>query len=127
MKDKQGRDVLKFAFDRPNCEACALFAECVRSKTNGRTVTTHAHEALLQEARARQQTEAFKALYHPRSAVERLISELVSHGLRRTRYIGDRKRHLQRLWTAAGVNLKRLFTLAQAQNLDLRVAVAAVT
>ena len=127
VKDKQGRDVLKFAFDRPNCEACALFAECVRSKTNGRTVTTHAHEALLQEARARQQTEAFKALYHPRSAVERLISELVSRGLRRTRYIGDRKRHLQRLWTAAGVNLKRLFTLAQAQNLDLRVAVAAVT
>jgi len=125
-KDQQGREVLKFTFDRARCEGCTLFAECVHSKKTGRTVTTHAHEALLQEARARQQTEAFKALYRPRSAVERLISELVSHGLRQTRYIGDRKRRLQRLWTAAAVNLKRLFTLAQGKNVDLDVVIAAL-
>jgi hypothetical protein len=125
-KDKQGREVLQFTFDRPSCEGCALFADCVRSKKTGRTITTHAHEALLQQARARQQTAEFKALYNPRSAVERIISQLVRHGLRRTRYTGDRKRYLQRLWTAAAVNLKRLFTLAQARNLDLRVAVAAI-
>lgn len=126
VKDKQRRDVLKFTFDRPGCEACALFADCVHSKKTGRTVTTHAHEALLQKARARQQMEGFKALYNPRSAVERIISELVRHGLRQTRYIGDRKRRLQRLWTAAAVNLKRLFTLAQANNVDLHAAIAAL-
>lgn len=126
VKDKQGRAVLKFTFDRPNCEGCAHLADCVRSKRTGRTVTTHAHEALLQQARARQQTEEFKALYNPRSAVERIISGLVRHGLRHTRYIGDRKRHLQRLWTAAAVNLKRLFSLAETQNLDLRVALTTV-
>jgi transposase len=126
-KDKQRRAVLKFTFDHSNCEACALFADCVRSKTNGRTVTTHVHEALLQQARARQQTEGFKALYNPRSAVERIISELVRHGLRQTRYIGGRKRRLQRLWTAAAVNLKRLFTLIQANNVDLHAAIAALT
>jgi hypothetical protein len=125
-KDKQGREVLQFTFDRPSCEGCALFADCVRSKKTGRTITTHAHEALLQQARTRQQTAEYKALYNPRSAVERIISQLVRHGLRRTRYIGDRKRYLQRLWTAAAVNLTRLFTLAQARNLDLRVAVAAI-
>jgi hypothetical protein len=126
VKDKQRRDVLRFTFDRPDCEACARFAECVRSKKTGRTVTTHAHEALLQKARARQQMEGFKALYNPRSAVERIISELVRHGLRQTRYIGERKRRLQRLWTAAAVNLKRLFTLAQANNVDLYAVVAAL-
>jgi transposase len=125
-KDKKRREVLKFAFDRPDCEACAYFAECVRSKKNGRTVTTHAHEALLQKARARQQMEGFTALYNTRSAVERIIGELVRHGLRQTRYIGDRKRRLQRLWTAAAVNLKRLFTLARANNVDLHAAIVAL-
>jgi hypothetical protein len=71
-------------------------------------------------------TAEFKALYNPRSAVERIIRELVRHGLRRTRYIGERKRHLQRLWIAEAVNLKRLFTLAQARHRDLRIAVAAI-
>ena len=70
--------------------------------------------------------EGFKALYNPRSAVERIIGELVRHGLRHTRYIGERKRRLQRLWTAAAVNLKRLFTLAQANNVDLHAAIAAL-
>jgi len=45
---------------------------------------------------------------------------LVGHGLRDTRYLGEPKRQLQRLWTGAAVNLKRLFTLAQAQQKDLR-------
>jgi len=126
VKDKQRRDVLKFTFDRPDCEACSRFEECVRSKKTGRTVTTHTHEALLQKARARQQMEGFKALYNPRSAVERIIGELVRHGLRQTRYIGERKRHLQRLWTAAAVNLKRLFTLAQVNHADLHAAIAAL-
>ena len=47
------------------------------------------------------------------------IGELVMHGLRNTRYVGQRKRQLQRLWLGAAVNLKRLFTLAQAQEVDL--------
>lgn len=125
-KDQQGRQVLKFTFDRPDCERCALFADCVRSKKTGRTVTTHAHEALLQRARARQQTEAFTVLYNPRSIVERIISLLVCHGLRQTRYIGECKRRLQRLWTAAAVNLKRLFILAQANKVDLETVIAAL-
>ena len=124
VKDKQRRDVLRFAFDRQGCEACSRFADCVCSKKNGRTVTSHAHEALLRKARARQQSDGFKALYNPRSAVERIIGELVRHGLRQTRYIGERKRRLQRLWTAAAVNLKRLFALSQANNVDLTAVLA---
>jgi transposase len=125
-KDRQGRKVLKFTFNRPDCERCAFFAECVRSKKTGRTVTTHAHEALLQQARARQQTETFTTLYNPRSIVERIISLLVRHGLRQTRYIGECKRRLQRLWIAAAVNLKRLFALAQTNKVDFETVIAAL-
>lgn len=125
-QDRSGREVLKFAFERSVCEACPYFARCVHSQKNGRTVTTHPHEALLQQARARQQEEGFKELYHSRSLVERIISELVDHGLRQTRYIGAGKRRLQRLWTAAGVNLKRLLALAQARQIDLEAIISAM-
>ena len=118
-QDEEGRPILSFTFARATCEACPLFARCVRSKTQGRTVRTHAHEALLQAARARQQTVEFKALYSLRSAIERKGAELVRHGLRHTRYLGHRKRQFQRLWLGAAVNLKRLFKLAAQHKVDL--------
>jgi hypothetical protein len=121
-RDRKKRPVLRFTFARSTCESCSLFESCVRSKTNGRTVTTHAHETLLQQARARQQSAAFKALYRLRCAVERKIGELAHHGIRDTRYVGTRKRQFQRLWTGAAVNLKRLFTLADEREVDLHAA-----
>jgi transposase len=109
-----------FTFPRDTCEACSLFEGCVRSEKMGRTVRAGPYETHLQEARARQQTEEFDIAYRLRPAVERKIGELVMHGLRHTRYVGARKRQLQRLWLGAAVNLRRLFTLAQAQGVDLR-------
>jgi hypothetical protein len=108
-----------FTFPRGTCETCGSFEPCVRSKKIGRTVRAGAYEAYLQEAWARQQTEEFDTVYRLRPAVERKIAELARHGLRDTRYIGQDKRQLQRLWLAAAVNLKRLFTLAAAQDVDL--------
>jgi hypothetical protein len=96
----------------------------VRSKKTGRTVRAGPYEAYLQEARARQQTDEFDADYRLRPAVERKIGELVMHGLRDTRYVGESKRQFQRLWLGAAVNLKRLFTLAQPQKVDLHVALS---
>ncbi len=118
-RDRKKRSILKFTYPRATCEACAFFSDCVRSKKYGRSVTTNAHESLLQLARAKQQTEAFQKVYRLRCAVERKIGELVHHGLRCTRYLGQRKRQLQLLWTAAAVNLKRLFTLGQDRNVSL--------
>ena len=126
-KDRQGRPILAFTFARSDCETCPLFARCVRSKSAGRTVRTHAHEALLQEARQRQQTDEFKEIYPLRGRVEGKIAELVRHGLRETRYLGEQKRQLQRLWTGAAVNLKRLFRLAQTKEIDLGVVLAGLS
>ncbi len=114
------RTTLLFPFPRTTCEACPLFERCVRSKTSGRTVRTGPYEAELQAARLRQQGEEFDTLYRLRPAVERKIGELARHGLRDTRYVGESKRQLQRLWLGAAVNLKRLFSLAQAQKVDLQ-------
>jgi len=116
---QDGLPTMLFIFPRATCEACPLFKQCVRSEKNGRSICAGPYEAYLQEARARQQTEEFKTIYRLRPAVERKIGELVRHGLRDTRYIGEPKRQLQRLWLGAAVNLKRLFTLAQAQGVDL--------
>jgi hypothetical protein len=63
-------------------------------------------------------------MYCTRSKVERKIGEVVRHGIRDTRYLGGKKRQLQRLWTGAAVNLKRLFTLAQDKECDLAMVIA---
>ena len=121
-----GEPVLEFHFARATCETCPLFARCVRSKVAGRTVTADAYEAYRQAARLRQETAEFKALYPLRSRVERKQAELVGQGLRDTRYLGRAKRRFQRLWTAAAVNLKRLFKLAQTRGADLGAAFSRV-
>lgn len=67
------------------------------------------HYELVQTARARQKTEAFKKDYHPhRSGVEGSLSALVrGHGMRVSRYIGHKKRNLQAIFTDCAANLKR--------------------
>ena len=114
-----GQQMWLFTFPRATCEACPLFEQCVRSKKTGRTVRTRAYEAYLQAARLRQQTKEFDLLHRLRAAVERKIAELAQRGLRETRYVGEPKRQLQRLWTGAAINLRRLFYLAEAQKVDL--------
>ena len=116
---EDGQDTWLFTFLRATCEACSLFERCVRSKKTGRTVRTRTYEAYLQAARLRQQTDEFDLLYRLRAAVERKIAELAQRGVRETRYVGQPKRQLQRLWTGAAINLRRLFCLAEAQEVDL--------
>ena len=64
---------------------------------------------VLGEARQRQQSPAFAALYALRAGVEATISQAIrGFGLRRARYIGSAKVALQHLATAAAINLVRL-------------------
>jgi transposase len=52
---------------------------------------------------------SFKALYKSRAGVEGTISQAVfALGMRRTRYRGLRKTHLQHIATATAMNLQRL-------------------
>ncbi len=100
---------VRFRFPDEVCAACALRPRCCTGK-GGRTLCVGETYPLLQAARQRQTPELFKADYHKhRSGVEGCLSSLVrGHGLRVSRYIGHRKRHLQALFSGTAANLKRV-------------------
>jgi hypothetical protein len=60
-----------FRFDAAVCDACPLRSSCMRAQPGkGRLVMIHPQEALLQEARAFQQSEAFTPYRKLRQAAE---------------------------------------------------------
>ncbi len=97
-----------FHFPQKVCVVCPLHARCCTGK-GGRTVGMNIHYDLVQTARARQKTDAFKKDYHQhRSGVEGSLSALVrGHGMRVSRYIGHKKRNVQAIFTGCAANLKR--------------------
>lgn len=107
-----------FVFDDTLCVQCPCYPECVRSTTGrGRTITLHPEEALLQEARAFQKTEAFKERYRERTVVEHRIARLVQLGIRKSRYFGRQKTAFQVAMAAAVANFT-LIAAWQSQNWD---------
>ena len=65
--------------------------------------------AALEAARTRLSSEAGKELYKRRAGIEGTLSQGVrAFGLRRTRYRGLPKTHVQHVATAAAINLERL-------------------
>ena len=97
-----------FHFPQKVCAACPLRPRCCTGK-GGRTVGMNIHYDLVQAARLRQKTQTFKKDYHQhRSGVEGSLSALVrGHGMRVSRYIGQKKRNLQTVLTGCAANLQR--------------------
>ncbi|MFJ3933151.1 transposase [Streptomyces sp. NPDC090029] len=59
--------------------------------------------------RAEQQTPEWKARYAVRSGVEGTVNEFAhGHGMRRCRYRGQSKAHVQHVLTAIAINIERL-------------------
>jgi transposase len=110
-KTWRGTPNLTFAFRAEDCLPCPVRQRCSRAKTGHRTLTIYPqeqYEALL-AARRRQETEAFKELYGERAGIEGTISQGVRRmGLRRSRYIGLSRTHLQHVATAAAINVVRV-------------------
>jgi len=95
-----------FAFDDSICQACPLRSQCVSGKKGkGRTVSLHPQEALLQQARALQHSEAFTDYRKRRQVVEHRLARLVQLGVRQARYKGRAKTLFQVLMAAAVANL----------------------
>jgi transposase len=99
-------------FSSKVCRPCLARARCTRMKRFGRRLQLHPrpqHEAL-QAARPLLTTEKTgKQLYNKRAGIEGTISQGVrAFGLRRTRYRGLTKTHLQHLATAAAINFARI-------------------
>lgn len=96
----------RFYFPADVCSGCALRAQCIKSKSaDGRMIQLHPREDLLQAARARAKTEAFKEQYRTRVVVEHSIVRLVQRGIRQSRYLGRKRTLWQVALAAAVVNL----------------------
>ena len=95
-----------FQFDAAVCGACPLRPQCVAgSSGKGRTVQLHPQEALLQRARALQQSEAFAGYRRRRVVVEHRLARLVQLGIRQARYFGRAKTRFQLYLAATVANL----------------------
>ena len=106
--DQMGRTyrLEAFRFDAAVCGACPLRSQCLAAKPGtGRTVRLHPQEALLQQARALQQSEAFTEYRQRRVVVEHRLARLVQLGIRQSRYFGRIKTRFQLYLAATVANL----------------------
>ena len=104
-----GHDNVRIRFSLTHCKACPLKAWCTRS--NRRILAPRRrqeHEALV-AARTAAKDPAFIAERKRRAGIEGTLSKAVrANGLRRSRYVGAAKTHLQQVLTAAAINLHRI-------------------
>ena len=100
-----------FVFDGRICRTCTMRANCVSEKNRrGRTVRLHPQEALLQQARALQHSEAFIEYRKRRQVSEHRLARLVQLGIRQSRYFGRVKTLFQLLMAATVANLTMVAT-----------------
>lgn len=112
-QSRSGLPVIKVKFSSTDCRACPCRINCTKStiRQPRRTVTlpTQDRYEALQAARQRQGTENFKDQCALRAGLEGTLSQGIrAFELRRTRYWGLAKTHLQHLATAAAMNLVRV-------------------
>lgn len=109
--ESDGTCVTEVRFAARDCRVCPVRGQCTRAVSAPRLLKLRPqrmHQAL-QVARTQQATVAFQKRYHQRAGVEGAISQAcVRFGLRRSRYIGLAKTHLQHLFTATAINLSRI-------------------
>jgi transposase len=110
-KNGERRAAYRFQFEHELCDACPLRSRCVRAKPGqGRTVSLHPQEGLLQKARAFQKSEAFALYRKRRQVVEHRIARLMQLGMRQARYFGRAKTLGQLLLAAMVANLTLVAT-----------------
>ncbi|AIQ89299.1 Transposase IS4 family [Methylobacterium oryzae CBMB20] len=104
-----GRTVIRIWFAAQHCRACSLKPRCTRSQRRLLTPRSREEHDALVAARARETSSAFAADRRRRAGIEGTLSRGVrTMGLRRSRYLGLARTHLQHLLTATAINLGRL-------------------
>jgi hypothetical protein len=107
-EQRRSDDTLQYTFHfGERCATCPLRARCTEAQA-GRTLSYHEHHALVEQCRAEMVTPAFKAAMKRRAPVEGTISQVARAGGRYARYRGLRQVNLQLVFTAVGLNLRRL-------------------
>jgi transposase len=105
---QDGASVIRVHFPMNTCMACPLQARCTRGVNRSLTLRPRHEQEALQLARKRETTDAFWQQYAQRAGIEGTISQAVrTSGLRRSRYIGLAKTHVQAIGVAAALNIVR--------------------
>jgi transposase len=109
--DDEGNPYHVISFPKTACSECSARALCTKAKQAPRRLYLHPqpqHQAL-HAARALLDSQEGRQLYGRRAGVEGTLSQAVrAFGLRRSRYCGLAKTHLQEVATAAAINLDRM-------------------
>jgi transposase len=111
FKQANGHEYIRVSFAVPDWLACPEWACCTRAKMQPRTLQLQpqAQQEAIQQMRAYLASEGGRTLYKKRAGIEGTLSQGIrSFGLRRSRYIGLDKTHLQHVASAAAMNLDRL-------------------
>jgi transposase len=111
--DNRGNDVIRLKFSTTDCGSCPSRELCTQSdaKYPRRRLTIRPKEQYeaLQRAREREETADFKEQYARRARIEGSISRAVrTSEVRRSRYIGLAKTHLQHLLSATSLSFLRV-------------------
>jgi transposase len=109
--DHTGMPYVSVMFRKADCGACPARALCTRAEHRARhlKLQPRAEYEALRAARGRLATREGRRRYARRAGIEGTISQGVrAFGLRRSRYRGLARTHLQHVATAAAIDLARL-------------------
>ncbi|MEJ7863253.1 MAG: transposase, partial [Pyrinomonadaceae bacterium] len=104
------RSVVKIKFKPQDCLNCQSRNQCVRNKKAGRSLQIPNREMYeaLEQTRRKLSSDEGRSEYRKRAGIEGTISQGVRRGtLRRSRYRGLEKTHLQEVATATAINIVR--------------------
>jgi transposase len=113
-----GRPYIIASFRRQDCQACPVRPLCTQAQQQGRRLRLPPQEQYeaLAAARAWYASEVGIERYQQRAGVEGTLSQGVrAFGLRRTRYRGLEKTHVQHIATAAAINIDRIVAWLDAR------------
>ncbi|MFG3228460.1 transposase [Kitasatospora sp. NPDC048194] len=104
----------RVAFARADCRPCPIRAQCTTAAPHlGRVLEIHPEPIHTTRMRmqAEQDTPQWRETYRARAGIEGTVSQAVrGPGLRRSRYRGLAKTHLQNVLTGMAINISRLGT-----------------
>ncbi|HLZ59632.1 MAG TPA: transposase, partial [Ktedonosporobacter sp.] len=89
-----------------DCRPCPMKVHCTTAPRRTVTIRAQEHHQALLQVRARQKDGTFWELYRARAGIEGTISQAVrAFGMRRSRYRGMPKTHLQHSMIATALNV----------------------
>ncbi|MEM9504611.1 MAG: IS1182 family transposase [Cyanobacteria bacterium P01_E01_bin.43] len=106
---ESGRTYVQVRFSKRDCDTCGVKELCTRGVQRSLAFLPQTEYEALEQAREDHRSEAGQERYKRRAGIEGTISQGVrGFGLRRSRYRGLPKTHLQNVAIGAAINIDRL-------------------